>query len=759
MLFSTPHFVMLSDLRAALTKFPINPRDFLSKQPPIFDQFETLSLELGINPYLKNIYHILICLTLASSIQAQKPVDVDQDSIKYAIKIGGNGKHKTAVDILNRVVLNTTDDSIKTIAYVYRGLYQRNIDFDNGILSNDSAIYWARKTFNTDVLSKVFEVRGDIYHYNSPPYRNLDSARKYYARAGEYGKDFNDDLQYAISNLKLSKTYKFAGEDAEKGINFAKKAIVLAEEKNLALELIDAYLELAGFYMRKGELFMARQILLQAINYTTKKEPIQTNKYYLCKINNELALNYLLEEDYTAALERINLMNSQESGSSFIVADSYHIRARIALGLGKLVDATRYINKSSELFRLVGSKYFQNRNNIVTSQILLKQGEYRKALEKITTIMDQANNSESINDLVQTLITRGEIYYEMKDYTSAKIDLEKASRYMPQVVNIYTERKLCYDLGQTYSKLRKMEKSNKNLLQYVKLNDKILEERQSRKLDELESNYELQMRDYKIRDLERNNVIKDLKINRNRAVIISIVGLSIMITFLSILFIRQNRLRSERQVLEMEHELLRSQMNPHFISNSLGAIQSYIYESDKSEAVSYISKFAKLMRLTIEGSRENLISLDKEIKILEYYLALQKLRLEDRLEYTFDISSEFSFEEIGVPPMLLQPFVENAVEHGIMNKENGGWIKITFSQEENYINVKIEDNGIGRAEAKKINRKRAGKHVSYATKITAERLSILNSNKLDKIGFEIIDKSAKEHNELGTIVYLKIPIA
>ncbi|MCI5054763.1 MAG: histidine kinase [Flavobacteriales bacterium] len=700
---------------------------------------------------------IILLFILISVLAKGQTEKVFSDSINYAVAIGGNGQPEVAAQILQRLYQKASDDSVRTLTLALQSMYLRRLNFRRAINVNDSSIMLARSSFNTDLIGKIYEIRGDIYHYNSPPHRDLDSARKFYQLSTEYGHDFGNHTQQCIGLLKLCKTYKFAGEQSQLGIEYAMQAIELIEAKLLPLKLVEVYLELSSFYLRKGELYKARQVLLSAINYINVKYPKKGNVYYLQKVNNELALNFLIEEDYQAAYEHVNLVNAEQSKSSYLMGDSYHIRGRIEIGLKNYDRAEEYLKKSSEIFGSVRSTYFQDRNRIYLSQVYLKKGMHRKALEEVSQTLNAANASKVINDLVLSLITRAEVYFEMGDYASCRIDLEEAEKYIGDVANIYVERRLSYDLGQTYSKLKKMEKSNFYLMKYVSLNDKILEENQSMRLSEMESNYELQMRDYKIKDLERDNVIKDLKINRNRAVIISIVGLSIMITFLSILFIRQNRLRSERQVLEMEHELLRSQMNPHFISNSLGAIQSYIFESDKQEAVSYISKFAKLMRLTIEGSREDLISLDKEIKILEYYLALQELRLEDRLNYTFDIHPDITTEDIKVPPMLLQPFVENAVEHGIMNKDDGGWIKVEFSEDEGTIYVRIEDNGIGRNKAREINRQRAGKHVSYATKITAERLDILNGNRLDKIGFEIIDKTLKEHGMLGTIVLFKIP--
>jgi sensor histidine kinase YesM len=205
---------------------------------------------------------------------------------------------------------------------------------------------------------------------------------------------------------------------------------------------------------------------------------------------------------------------------------------------------------------------------------------------------------------------------------------------------------------------------------------------------------------------------------------------------------------------EMSQTLLRSQMNPHFIFNAMTVIQSYIYDNDPSKSSKFLVNFSRLMRLILENSSKEFISLETEVEILQKYLTTQKLRFEDRFDFDINVHHDLSTSETMIPPMITQPFIENSIEHGQLHTVEGGFIKINISAVNNMLHIEISDNGIGRKKASK--NKKSKEHHSLALKITEERISILNRKYITNGKLEISDFD--KNNETGTIVDIEIPL-
>ena len=210
------------------------------------------------------------------------------------------------------------------------------------------------------------------------------------------------------------------------------------------------------------------------------------------------------------------------------------------------------------------------------------------------------------------------------------------------------------------------------------------------------------------------------------------------------------RLRLENSLMDMERKALRLQMNPHFIFNALDSISSFIFKNDVEQAVRYLNNFAKLMRLTLESSMEHLHPVESEVSILKNYLELEKLRFQGKLEYEFDVSEDIDFD-VGIPPMLIQPHVENAILHGIKPKEGPGKVSIRFFLKDDQLICEIEDDGIGRKKSGDL-QKRAD-HRSMATQINRDRLELLKKSLGGSVNIKIIDKE----KGTGTLVRISLP--
>jgi streptogramin lyase len=219
----------------------------------------------------------------------------------------------------------------------------------------------------------------------------------------------------------------------------------------------------------------------------------------------------------------------------------------------------------------------------------------------------------------------------------------------------------------------------------------------------------------------------------------------------------KQRLQMENDLLALEQKALRLQMNPHFIFNALNSIQGLILQKDEKTARYYLAKFSKLMRMILESSRNPIISLEDEISILENYLALEKFSSEGHFDYEISIDPSISKDEYGIPPMLIQPFVENAIIHGLKHLEEKGKISVIFTRENGFLICRIIDNGIGREKARLINNSQVDQHhKSTALEVTQERLDILNPNGVKSL--EIIDIQGVNGEAGGTEVLVRIPV-
>ncbi len=222
-----------------------------------------------------------------------------------------------------------------------------------------------------------------------------------------------------------------------------------------------------------------------------------------------------------------------------------------------------------------------------------------------------------------------------------------------------------------------------------------------------------------------------------------------------------SRMKSLRLSLfnsELNQKLLRLQMNPHFIFNSLSAIQNYIYSRQTHLAGNYLSDFAHLIRLILDNSRNELIPFDKELETISLYLNLQKLRFEDKFDYCIDVDPELSNGEYEIPPMLAQPFLENAIEHGLKNLNRKGYLSVRYQWLNKMIHFELEDNGIGLTAGKAHTEKNKPHHKSLAISICKERLETLRRKRGGEVSFHLEEIKTSEGKVKGTRVSFNIPV-
>lgn len=308
-----------------------------------------------------------------------------------------------------------------------------------------------------------------------------------------------------------------------------------------------------------------------------------------------------------------------------------------------------------------------------------------------------------------------------------------------------------------------MEKGNTiRAIEYLRLfyqfSDSIYAQQKAHQFELIMAEAEADKTDQKIRALTHESELRKMKLNQSLLIFSLAAGSILLLSMVLLMLIQHRRNRAEQKSASMEQRLLRAQMNPHFLFNSLASIQNYIINEKTDEASLYLSRFSQLVRNVLDNSAEEFVSLENEVDAIQNYLELQKVRYADKFDFQLMVDDQIDPESTFIPPMLAQPFIENSIEHGIKHLEGNGKIEIRFKLDEGMLRFEVEDNGVGRDMAVEVERKRNVRHRSMSTSITQERLLPLNRKLKGKGQLEIIDLKNETGGACGTQVRFGIPL-
>jgi len=218
---------------------------------------------------------------------------------------------------------------------------------------------------------------------------------------------------------------------------------------------------------------------------------------------------------------------------------------------------------------------------------------------------------------------------------------------------------------------------------------------------------------------------------------------------------RRNELMQD--INEYKQKILRQQMNPHFIFNTLNSIQYFLLDEDTTSSLNYLTKFAKMMRIVLDNSQQTFVSIEDEIRGLNLYLELEALRFEESFDYEIKVDDDINTYEYKIPALILQPYVENSIRHGLLHKKNKGFLKVHIQKNEDSLLCSIEDDGVGRKRAEEIKMSKGPMKESLGSKITEDRINVLNSLYSDEIDVQYVDLEDAEGNPTGTRVEITLP--
>ena len=352
----------------------------------------------------------------------------------------------------------------------------------------------------------------------------------------------------------------------------------------------------------------------------------------------------------------------------------------------------------------------------------------------------------------------GNIYRDWEEYDSSMIYYNKSIEISKEIDDYFNLAWVYEDLSKLYARQGDYEKAYETFQLHAHYNDTMITDEYRRRLLEEQTKFESGKREQELEILK-------IRLQRNRFLLFGLLGGTLLILIITALFLIQGRLKARQRIEDMNLTIseltqknLRQQMNPHFIFNTLNSIQYYVFKNDKISSNNYMTKFAKLIRMTLENSRFTSIPIKEEIEALSLYLELESLRFKGKFDWEINVDEEIDTLLYKMPTMLIQPFVENSIGHGLMHKEGKGHVSVDLKLDDEVILCTIEDNGIGRDRARAIKKQKENSHNSLGTTITESRIRLVNSLYGQNMKVIYTDLKDENGNPLGTRVQISVPV-
>lgn len=475
---------------------------------------------------------------------------------------------------------------------------------------------------------------------------------------------------------------------------------------------------------------------------------------------NSIGNIYQLLEQYDLAIEKFEklLILEKELDNKLGLAINHQNLGECYEAQGKLEPALQNFRKSLVYNEIIDSEKGKIICNYSIAHIYVHNGKINEAVNILQTNLNKAIALGDQKIVTIIYINLGWALTRLGDFDSAETNLEtglslaktyelnaeiaEANKFLSELWIKQDD----YEKGMRYFKeSRKYEKRITNSLNLRYVNDMILR-------------YESQMRANQVQRLSEENESVRLKLRKNRTILIVIaIFLVLLIGILYILY-RQSQLNAEKKLLTLEQSMLRSQMNPHFLFNSLNSIKLYIINNEKKNAVHYLNKFSKLVRKILEASSQREISLAEELETVALYMNIENIRFSNEINFNVYVKDDINTHNIKIPSLILQPFLENALWHGLSSKDGAKNIDLEIKKgKSGFIEIIITDNGVGRDAAEKIKDSKVLKRKSVGIDITKERLANFSRDYENYFHVEIIDKFDDDTNPIGTQIVIYIP--
>lgn len=587
--------------------------------------------------------------------------------------------------------------------------------------------------------------------------RNDTTLMRYFANQA-MKKEYFDGQAYAINQLgrKYRNTAQFS-----QALALHQRALEIAENSNNVEFKIYALNMLGVVYRRSDAIQAALDYYQQALELAENIE----NPYQGIKRSKNVSLNgigniYKTLEQYEVAIDKFEQameLDKELNNKLGLAINNLNIGECHAL-LDNLDKALQFFQISLSYNDEINSergKIFCQRS---IANVYLKMDKNNDAVHLLQNTLIKAKEIGDNSIISSVEISLGAALLSLKNYKESKKYLNSGLQIAKK---INTPGQIA-EANKYLSEVAIAQKDFETALRYYKISqsydNEISNNRNLRYVNDMIMRYESEKRTNEFKRLEDENALITMELKKNKTVLlISGIALALLAGIFYILY-RQYQLNNEKKLLTLEQSMLRSQMNPHFLFNSLNSIKLYIINNEQKNAVYYLNKFSKLVRKILEASSLKEIPLAEELETAELYMNIENIRFSNEINFKTTIEDGFDTHVVKIPSLILQPFLENALWHGLSSKEGEKNITLEIGNgDDESINIAITDNGIGRAAAEKIKEGKVLKRKSVGIDITKERLDNFARDYQNSCTVEMIDLYDQVGKPSGTKVVLQIP--
>jgi len=612
------------------------------------------------------------------------------------------------------------------------------------------------KETTESLISKAPQTYHDLDIILKPIQRDT-SLMRYFANASTK-ENYLEGKSYALNQLGISyRDYALFSN----AIKLHQMALEAAEVNDNTEFQIYSLTMLSTVYRQTEAIPSALDCAQKAIDLAQSLEQPNEN----IKRNLNLSLSSIGHIYRTLGQYDLAIANFKKSIALEAELDNFHGLAMNYMGIAecleaqsKLEEALQNYEKTKIFNEKVGSKRINVMSNLGIAHIYVHQGKNNEALQVFESILELSKDLGDMKIVSAIYINIGWAQMQNSQFEEAQHNLNKGLE-IAKKYNLLSEMEEAYSfLADLWEFKDDFKKSKEFFLEAASVEEIISNDRNRRYLADLISRSETEKKNSQIEVLAKENEIINLKLRRNQNTLL--IGALLLALFTLMLYIlyRQAQLKSDKKMLTLEQTMLRSQMNPHFLFNSLNSIKLYIINNEKKNAVHYLNKFSKLVRKILEASSLKEIPLAEELETVELYMTIENIRFSNEIQFKIIIDEGIDPHIVKIPSLILQPFLENALWHGLSSKDGDKSILLHLSRgKKGYIDISITDNGVGREVAAKLKESKVLKRKSVGIKITKERLANFSKDFQNTFQLEIVDLFNAKGAASGTEVILHIP--
>lgn len=643
-------------------------------------------------------------------------------------------------DSLLQVLAQEKVDSNRVTIFGKLGNFYQNAVPDTAIYYYKKGLDIAQKNKQNQKVVRYLLAIGTVYETKS----DYTQALGYYKKALEQATKIDSKKDQGNIQVNLGVISEKKG-NYDQALEYYKEASNLYRIINDSIGLASVYNNRGLVYANKGQNDKAISFYLKSAKIYEKIKDEQTAASAYINIGRV----FMVETDYETAIryfnQAISILKKTQNLDTLGIA---HLNIAIAY-MGKLDfnKASLHNDKAFEAFKKTENLYMLSHVYNNYSYLYTEKGNYNKAIEYSLLSLPISEKLGDKLGMSYKLMSIASDYNSLKQYNNS-INYATKSLILAKELNALREQINAYgQLADAYTGKKNYKKALDYQILQTQLKDSLFTIEKTEKINDIQTKYETEKKDLEIANnaLTIDNLENEAQ--RNKILMwasVLIIGLGI----LALVLFYRNRLSQEKYKAELfNQKLLRSQMNPHFIFNTLTSIQSYMFEKDTLKAAMYLSSFSKLTRSILEGSRHDFVSLQEDYETNENYLKIQQMRYDSLFEYSISIDENIDPDHVQIAPMLIQPFIENSVKHGFKDIDYKGHLEIVYKKLDDSIQITIQDNGTGVLD------KKEHSHKSHALSITKERLRILNKRSKKNITFNVAPATEK-----GYKVVFQIPL-